>query len=44
MVLKDLNPASATWLYQRAKFSLAASLMLFLENIILKECVSEYVG
>gem|GEM_PF-4208950 len=37
MVFKDLNSASATWLYQRAKLNLAASLILFFENIILKE-------
>ena len=42
MVLKDLNSESVTSLYQRAKLSRAASLMLFFENIILKECVSEY--
>ena len=31
MVLKDLNSASATWLYHRAKLSRVASLMVFLE-------------
>ena len=41
MVLNDLNSASATSLYHRAKLNRAASLMVFFEKIIRKECVSE---
>ena len=41
MVLKDLNSASATRLYHRAKLNRAASLMVFLENIIRSEWVKE---
>lgn len=40
--IKVLNPNLFTLSYQRAGDSSASSLMLFLENIILSECVSEY--
>ena len=44
MTLKLLNPELPTLSYQCVSDSLAASLMQFLENIILSECVSEYAS
>lgn len=44
ITIKLLNPELFTYSYQRVSYSLAASLMAFLENIILSECVSEYAS
>ena len=40
MTLNEWNPASSTWLYHLAMASLAASFIVFLENIIRSECDS----
>ena len=40
MTLKEWNPASSTLLYHLAMESLAASLIVFFEKIILSECDS----
>ena len=42
MTLKEENPASSTLLYQRAMARRAASLIAFLENIILRDWQSPY--
>ena len=43
-MLKEWNPASSTLLYHLAIDSLAASLIVFLANIILNEWQSEYAS